>query len=147
MPGTRREVLVGAAAATWLAATPALASRNSGTMKLKLDGLSVHVSRHPGAKPGLPPVIYVHGATFPSSLAVGWRFAENRSWSDDLVDAGYDVWSFDFIGYGRSDRYPAMAQAPAPGALGRSNAAVRQLAAVVAHVRAETRKAMVAILA
>jgi pimeloyl-ACP methyl ester carboxylesterase/heme-degrading monooxygenase HmoA len=138
MRGTRREVLAGAAAATWLATTPAFASRSSGSMNVISDGHSLHVSREPGAKPGSAPVIYVHGATFPSSLAVGWRFADGRSWADNLVDAGFDVWSFDFIGYGKSDRYPAMTQEPVPGALGRSDTAVRQLAAVVARVRAET---------
>ena len=41
------------------------------------------------------PVLYVHGATFPSALSVGYRFG-GRSWADDLHAAGFDVWAFDF---------------------------------------------------
>ena len=48
-------------------------------------------------------VLYVHGATFPSSLSVGYRFAD-RSWMDDLAAAGFDIWAFDFAGFGGSDR-------------------------------------------
>ena len=34
------------------------------------------------AGPGAP-VLYVHGATFPSALSVGWRI-DGWSWMDDL---------------------------------------------------------------
>ena len=56
--------------------------------------------REPGA-----PVLYVHGATFPSALSVGYRFG-GRSWLDDLAAHGYDAWAFDFAGFGGSDRMP-----------------------------------------
>jgi hypothetical protein len=36
------------------------------------------------------PVLYVHGATFPSALAVGYRF-DGRSWMDELAAVGFDV--------------------------------------------------------
>jgi pimeloyl-ACP methyl ester carboxylesterase len=52
-------------------------------------------------------VLYVHGATFPSALSVACRF-DGRSWRDALHDAGFDVWAFDFLGFGHSDRYPEM---------------------------------------
>jgi pimeloyl-ACP methyl ester carboxylesterase len=55
-------------------------------------------------------VLYVHGATFPSALSVAYRF-DGRSWRDALNDAGFDVWAFDFLGFGESDRYPAMDEA------------------------------------
>lgn len=100
-----------------------------------IDGLAVAVERLCAGEACGPPVIYVHGATFPMALAVNWRFADGVSWRDDLVRAGRDVWTFDFLGFGRSDRYAAMAAPPTPGPLGRSDVAVRQLAAVADHVR------------
>jgi pimeloyl-ACP methyl ester carboxylesterase len=56
-------------------------------------------------------VLYVHGATFPSALSIAYRF-DGRSWRDALVEAGFDVWGLDFYGFGHSDRYPEMSQAP-----------------------------------
>ncbi|MBU2048763.1 MAG: hypothetical protein KKH61_07275 [Gammaproteobacteria bacterium] len=35
-------------------------------------------------------VLYVHGATFPSALAVGWMM-QGVSWMDDLQRAGFDA--------------------------------------------------------
>lgn len=58
-----------------------------------------------------PVVVYVCGATFASEQAIGFRF-DGRSWADELTAAGYEVWAFDFIGYGRSDRYPEMDATP-----------------------------------
>jgi pimeloyl-ACP methyl ester carboxylesterase/heme-degrading monooxygenase HmoA len=116
-------------------------------MKVTADDLSINVTRYSDPPRGAVPVIYVHGATFPAALAVGWRFADGRSWADDLIDAGFDVWGFDFAGYGQSTRYPQMRTAPAPRPLGRSNVAVRQLAAVVDRVRTETAQPRVVLLA
>ncbi len=56
------------------------------------------------------PVLYVHGATFPSGLSVAYRFA-GRSWRDALCDAGFNVWTLDFYGFGGSDRYPELDEA------------------------------------
>ena len=53
------------------------------------------------------PVLYVHGATFPSALSIAHRF-DGFSWRDALCDAGFDVWGFDFHGFGYTDRYPEM---------------------------------------
>jgi len=53
-------------------------------------------------------VLYVHGGTFPSALAVAHRF-DGRSWRDELCNAGFQVWALDFHGFGRfSDPYPEM---------------------------------------
>lgn len=60
-------------------------------------------------------VLYVHGATFPSALSIAHRF-DGRSWRDELNEAGFDVWGLDFYGFGHSDRYPEMDQAPADSA-------------------------------
>ena len=79
------------------------------------DGLALSLTRLPAAsvrsttpKVVLPKVVlYVHGATFPSALSIAYRF-DGRSWRDALSDAGFDVWGFDFYGFGSSDRYPGM---------------------------------------
>lgn len=83
-----------------------------------------------------PPVLYIHGATFPSALSVAYRF-EGRSWLDDLAARGFDAWAFDFAGYGGSERpdgfaRPAMGQAP----IGRAADACAQVGRVVRHIRA-----------
>jgi len=44
-------------------------------------------------------------ANFPTRLSVCFRF-DGFSWMDDLSQAGFDVLSLDFLGYGDSDRYP-----------------------------------------
>jgi pimeloyl-ACP methyl ester carboxylesterase len=60
-------------------------------------------------------VLYIHGATFPSALSIAHRFA-GRSWRDALCEQGFNVWAFDFYGFGYSDRYPEMTAAPADNA-------------------------------
>src|SRR5258708_29861303 len=65
-------------------------------------------------------VLYVHGATFPSALSIAHRF-DGHSWRDALIEAGFHVWAFDFLGFGFSDRYremnePADANPPLCGA-------------------------------
>jgi pimeloyl-ACP methyl ester carboxylesterase len=98
------------------------------------------------AGPG-PSLIYVHGATFPSALSIAYRF-DGRSWMDDLCAHGFDVWAFDFSGFGGSQRPKEFAHDPqsAPP-YGRTAAAVDELARVVAHVTAEYGKERVSLLA
>lgn len=72
-------------------------------------------------------VLYVHGATFPARLAVGFRF-DGWSWADDLAAAGFAVWGLDFAGFGDSERYPEMAGSPdAAHPLGRVEAVSQQI--------------------
>ena len=80
-------------------------------------------------------VVYVHGATFPASMSVGWRMHE-VSWLDHLQRAGFDAWGFDFAGYGGSSR-PAVFAQPADAAppFGDSVAAASQIIAVLEHIR------------
>jgi len=80
------------------------------------------------------PLLYVHGATFPAALSVGYRFG-GQSWADHLQRHGFDVWAFDFIGFGGSTRPPAM-RAPAAGVLpiGRAAEAAIALGAVIDHI-------------
>ncbi|MDF2386024.1 alpha/beta fold hydrolase [Nostoc ellipsosporum NOK] len=94
------------------------------------------------AGPGMP-VLYVHGATFPSALSVGWRI-DGRSWMDDLRARGFDVWAFDFAGYGGSGR-PAAMRGSAP--YGRADAAAKQIARVAAHIRARRGGAKLLVIA
>lgn len=54
-----------------------------------------------------PPVLYLHGATFPSALSIAYRF-KGQSWRDALAAEGFDVWALDFLGFGGSDRYREM---------------------------------------
>src|SRR5262249_25281139 len=79
-----------------------------------IAGLSLFLRHLPATRPSAGaarPVLYVHGGTFPSALSIAHRF-DGRSWRDELVDAGFDVWGLDLYGFGAADRYPEMA-APA----------------------------------
>jgi pimeloyl-ACP methyl ester carboxylesterase len=60
---------------------------------------------------GQRPVLYVHGATFPSAVSIAHRF-DGFSWRDALNAAGFDVWALDFYGFGNSDRYEEMEKPP-----------------------------------
>jgi alpha-beta hydrolase superfamily lysophospholipase len=87
-------------------------------------------------------VIYVHGGTFGADLSVFFQF-NGISWADDLSAAGYDVWGFDFAGYGESERYGTDVQ----GVPGRIEDATLQLRRVVAAVRMRNGGRRVALLA
>jgi pimeloyl-ACP methyl ester carboxylesterase len=100
--------------------------------------------RWPGAG---APVLYVHGATFPAALSVGYAFG-GRSWADHLHGHGFDVWAFDFAGFGGSTR-PSQMNAPAGGhpPLGRAPEAASQIGAAVDHIRKQRHGARVHIVA
>lgn len=91
-----------------------------------------------------PPVLYVHGATFPSALSIGYRFRDGESWEEHLHSEGYDVWSFDFAGFGGSER---SSEAASSLAAGRAKAAAKQIARVVAHIRAQCDDTLLSIVA
>jgi pimeloyl-ACP methyl ester carboxylesterase len=52
-------------------------------------------------------VVFVHGAGTPADVAFDVPF-KDYSWMAYLAGAGFDVFSMDFTGYGRSTRPPAM---------------------------------------
>lgn len=106
---------------------------------------SLFVRRQP--RIGAPPVLYVHGATFPSALSVGFDFG-GGSWLDDWNARGFDAWAFDFAGFGESGRYAAMSQ-PAEhcSPIGRAPEAAAQIAAVLALIRRETGRARASLVA
>ncbi len=96
---------------------------------------------------GREAVLFVHGATFPSALAAGYRL-NGRSWMEDLAAAGFDVWALDFLGYGGSDRYPATnAAATERSPLLRAAEAADQLAAAVEAIRGTAGHDRVSIVA
>src|SRR5437879_13619042 len=97
---------------------------------------SMFVRRQP--RPGAPAVLYIHGATFPSALSVGFDFG-GGSWMDDWNARGFDAWAFDFAGFGESGRWAAMREpADRHAPLGRAPEAAEQVAAVLALIHAQT---------
>lgn len=94
------------------------------------------------------PVLYIHGATFPSANSMMFRF-DSVSWADELNKAGLSVWALDFAGFGGSEFYPEMVQ-PAPPAgepLGRAPEAATQIERAVRAILAETGATRVSIIA
>jgi len=83
-----------------------------------------------------PPVLIVHGATFPSGNAAAWKI-QGTSWMDDLAEHDYDVYALDFLGYGESDDYPEMmSDDPTGPALGDVSSMVSQIDRAVAAISA-----------
>jgi len=105
--------------------------------------LSVHHEAGTG-----PAVLYVHGATFPAALSMNYRMA-GSSWADDLHHRGFDVWSFDFAGYGASERPASMRldQVARKNVPGRVPDAARQIERVIRYIRRETHGQRVSIIA
>jgi len=82
-------------------------------------------------------ILFVHGATFPSTPDFDLQF-KDYSWADWMVQHGYVVYMFDKRNYGFSTReqkmeMPATENRP----LSRSYLAIRDIAAVVDHIRAK----------
>jgi len=106
------------------------------------EGLSIFVRRlAPVTQGPTRAVLYVHGATFPSGLSIAHRF-NGLSWRDALCAAGFDVWGFDFYGFGYSDRYKEMNdEEDKHGPLGVAKDCAKQLEIAVrfilAHIGAE----------
>lgn len=85
-----------------------------------------------------PVVLFVHGTTFPTALASGFRFDDGTSWINQTAAEGFDVWALDFAGYGRSERYPEMSGEPNTAApLGRVPAAAAQIGSAVEEISRE----------
>jgi pimeloyl-ACP methyl ester carboxylesterase len=106
---------------------------------------SLFVRRQP--RIGSPVVLYVHGATFPSALSVGFDFGDG-SWLDDWNARGFDAWAFDFAGFGESDRYAAMSEpADRHPPLCRAPEAAHQIAAVLELIAREVGPGRVSLVA
>ncbi len=82
-------------------------------------------------------ILICHGATYPASTVFDLSLG-GLSWMDYIAGRGFDVWSLDLRGYGRSTRPAEMAQPPdANPPLVRGTDAVTDIAAAAAHIRAE----------
>jgi pimeloyl-ACP methyl ester carboxylesterase len=80
-------------------------------------------------------VIFVHGATGPSTCDFDLDY-KDYSWADWMIDKGYVVYMFDKRNYGFSSREKAMDEpASANKPLSRSYLVIRDLGAVVDHIR------------
>lgn len=88
-----------------------------------------------------PPVLYVHGSTFPSALSIMFRL-KGRSWADALNASGFDVFGLDFAGYGGSERYP-----PDPAPRGHADEAADQINRAVHFIMKQTGAQRVSIVA
>jgi pimeloyl-ACP methyl ester carboxylesterase len=92
-------------------------------------------------------VLYVHGATFPSTVSIAHRF-DGRSWRKALGDAGFDVWGLDLYGFGHSDRYPEMDRPAAESpALCVADDAARQVEAAVRFILAHQNIGSISLIA
>ncbi len=86
------------------------------------------------ASPGRT-LLFVHGGTYPAHSVFDLPLA-GVSWMDYIAGRGFDVWSLDLPGYGRSTRPAAMGQPPeANPPLVRGPEAVAALAAAQAFIR------------
>jgi pimeloyl-ACP methyl ester carboxylesterase len=97
-------------------------------------GITVHVRNKRLAGETFPPqriVLFVHGATFPSETMFDIDLP-GGSWMDYAAKRGFDTYSVDVRGYGRSTRPAAMSQPPAdnPPFAGADDA-VRDISAAV----------------
>jgi pimeloyl-ACP methyl ester carboxylesterase len=82
-------------------------------------------------------VLFVHGATFPSTPDFDLQY-KDYSWADWMVRRGYAVYMFDKRNYGGSTREKAMDEPAANHPpLSRSYLVIRDLGAVVDHLRAK----------
>lgn len=77
-------------------------------------------------------ILCVHGATYPASTTFDLPLS-GVSWMDYMAGRGFDVWSLDLTGYGRSTR-PAGDTNPPPT---RGERAVADIGAALAHIRAQ----------
>src|SRR5438105_9203459 len=91
-------------------------------------------------------VLFVHGATFPSTPDFDLQY-KDYSWADRLASQAYVVYLFDKRNYGFSTREKAMDEpAAANRALSRSLFVVRDIAAVVDHIRAQNKIGRVTLI-
>ena len=80
-------------------------------------------------------LLMVHGATYPAHTAFDLPLG-GLSWMDYIAGRGFDVWSLDLRGYGRSTRPPEMAQpAAANGPVTRGDTAVADIATAATFIR------------
>ncbi|MBC9797643.1 alpha/beta hydrolase [Sinomicrobium weinanense] len=104
----------------------------------RIKGKSINLSHlRPERKKLGEAVLFIHGASFPSELAFGFRMNE-ISWMDNLADAGYEVYALDFLGYGKSDRYDYMSGKNAENeSIGRGEEVVKDMDIAINYILTE----------
>jgi len=82
-------------------------------------------------------VLFIHGATYPSTPDFDLQY-KDYSWADWMVQRGYVVYMFDKRNYGYSTREKAMEEPAANNKpVSRSHLVIRDIGAVVDHIRAK----------
>ena len=80
-------------------------------------------------------LLFVHGATYPSDTTFDLKI-DGTSWMDAIATHGYDVYSMDVRGFGRSTRPPAMDRPAAENPpVVTTDDGVSDFGAVVDHIR------------
>jgi pimeloyl-ACP methyl ester carboxylesterase len=89
----------------------------------------------PGAFAPNRTLLFVHGATYPAHTAFDLPLG-GVSWMDYIAGRGFDVWTLDLRGYGRSTRPPEMARpASDSGPIVGGETAVADIAAAADFIR------------
>lgn len=144
----RRNVLLGLFSSAYLTACAALTGDDGPavedfTIASSDADVSLFLHNKRSRRAGSPradrTVLFVHGLTYPGSTAFDLPLA-GHSWMDDLVQQGFDAWSVDIRGFGRSTRPAAMGQPPlANPPLLNADIATRDVAAAVHFIQAHRR--------
>jgi pimeloyl-ACP methyl ester carboxylesterase len=91
-------------------------------------------------------VLFIHGATFPSTPDFDLQY-KDYSWADWMVERGYIVYMFDKRNYGFSSREKAMDEPAANNKpVSRSYLVIRDIGAVVDHIRAKHKVSKVSLI-
>jgi len=138
----RRLLLAAPAIVTAALAAPARAQPRIVTEEFMVPtgdaGIEVFLrsKRAEGAAPSpARTLLMVHGAGFGASTSFDLPLI-GVSWADYIASRGFDVWTLDIRGFGRSSRPPEMGRpAEAGQPVARGAEAMRDLAAAVAHIR------------
>lgn len=110
-------------------------------------GLALRVLHQPPAQASThPPVLFIHGSSFPSELAFAFPM-DGESWTTVMARAGYDTWALDFLGYGHSDRYPEMQSTAPADPPGRARNVQADIDHAVDLIRARTGQPKVTLIA
>jgi pimeloyl-ACP methyl ester carboxylesterase len=113
-------------------------------------GIELYVrNKHPTAPTALRAdrtVLFVHGATYPSSAAFDLAL-DGWSWMDYIAGHGYDVYLLDLRGYGRSSRPKEMAEDPYSNPpIVTGELAIEDIAVAVDFIRARRNIAKLALI-
>lgn len=116
-------------------------------LKSHVPGLNISLLHRPPVETAPhPPVLFLHGSSFPSALAFGFRM-NGISWMDHLAAHHYDSYALDFLGYGNADRYPSMSGAVTGVPTGRAEDVYKDVDSAVNYILQKTRSRKVYLIA